>query len=155
MADAVVVIGVGNPDRGDDGVGHRVVSHLEARGLPEAALHTTEGADPGTLIEKWRTAAAAYLADAMVSGAAPGTIRRFDAAAGPLPDGVRLASTHTLGAATALEMARALGRLPPVCVVYGIEGAGFEFDAGLSPEVEAAAGEVAEMIAAEVTAGGE
>ena len=36
-------------------------------------------------------------------------------------------STHALGLAEAMELARALGRLPPV-IVYGIEGKTFEIE---------------------------
>ena len=41
-------------------------------------------------------------------------------------------STHALGLADAVELARSLGRLPQRVVVYGIEGAAFEFGNGLS-----------------------
>ena len=134
----VVVIGVGNPDRGDDGVGLEVVGRLEG-GVPDGVrLVRLSGADAAGIMEAWSGAVRAIVVDAMVSGAAPGTVARFDAAAGPLPAGVRLASTHAMGAAEALELGRALGRLPQSLTVYGVEGATFSAGAGLSPEVAAA-----------------
>lgn len=150
MGDAVVVIGVGNPDRGDDGVGPEVVAHLEG-GVPEGVrLVRLVGADPAGIMDAWSGAARAIVVDAMVSGAAPGTVARFDAAAGPLPAGVRLASTHAMGAAEAVELGRALGRLPQSLTVYGVEGATFSAGAGLSPRVAAAVAAAACRIVEEV-----
>ena len=62
------------------------------------------------------------------------------------------ASTHHLGLADAIELARALGRLPAATVVYGIEGTRFEAGDGLTPEVAAALPRVAAAVRAEVAA---
>ena len=150
MGDAVVVIGVGNPDRGDDGVGPEVLARLAGRVPGGVRLMRLAGADPAEIMEAWSGSAGAILVDAMVSGVAPGTITRFDAVAGPLPAGVHLASTHVLGAETAVEMARALGRLPGRLVVYGVEGERFTAGSGLSPVVAAALPAAAERILEEV-----
>ena len=150
MGDAVVVIGVGNPDRGDDGVGPEVLARLAGRVPGGVRLMRLAGADPAEIMEAWSGSAGAILVDATVSGVAPGTITRFDAVAGPLPAGVRLASTHVLGAETAVEMARALGRLPGRLVVYGVEGESFAAGSGLSPVVVAALPAAAERILEEV-----
>ncbi len=150
MGDAVVVIGVGNPDRGDDGVGPEVLARLAGRVPGGVRLMRLAGADPAEIMEAWSGSAGAIVVDAMVSGVAPGTITRFDAVAGPLPAGVRLASTHVLGAETAVEMARALGRLPGRLVVYGVEGESFTAGSGLSPVVVAALPVAAERILEEV-----
>ena len=150
MGEAVVVIGVGNTDRGDDGVGHQVVSHLEGGVAPGVRLVTATGADPATLIEAWRDADTVILIDAMVSDARPGTVERFDVAAGPLPESVHLVSTHALGATAAIEMARALGRLPSRFAVYGVEGSDFGFGDGLGPAAAAAATIATEMILEEL-----
>ena len=95
-------------------------------------------------------AAAAMLVDAAASGAPPGTVRRFDVAAGPLPAGSFTLSSHGFGLVEAVELARALGQLPPRCIVYAIEGASFETGAPLSAAVAAALPEVADRIAAEL-----
>jgi hydrogenase maturation protease len=47
-------------------------------------------------------------------------------------------STHVFGVVEAIELARALRQLPPVLVVYGVEGATFETGADLSTAVAAA-----------------
>ena len=64
-------------------------------------------------------------------------IHRFDAVASALPTEV-LSSTHAFGVAEAIELARALGRLPASLTVYAIEGDRFDVGQELSPEVEAA-----------------
>jgi hydrogenase maturation protease len=71
-------------------------------------------------------APAATFIDAVSSGADPGTVHRFDVSAEPLPTSLRgSTSTHALGLADAIELARTLGRLPERVVVYGIEGRSF------------------------------
>jgi len=62
-------------------------------------------------------------------------------------------STHGFGAAAAVELARALGRLPRLSVVYAIEGASFAAGAALSPPVAKAAAEVVRRLGAEIGGG--
>ena len=90
------------------------------------------------------------LVDTVVSGAAPGTIHRFDASDEPIPARALRSSTHAIGLAETIELARALGRLPKSVVVYGIEGASFEAGAPLSPDVAAAVARLVERIEEEL-----
>ena len=150
MGDDAVVIGVGNPDRGDDGAGAEVLAHLEGRLPGGVRLVRLSGADPAHIIEAWEGADRVFLVDAMVSGAPAGTLRRFDAAAEPLPAEVSLASTHALGAGAAIEMARVLGRLPQALTVYAIEGTTFTVGAPMGAAVAAGAAEAAARILEEV-----
>lgn len=123
------VVGVGHPRRGDD-----------ALGLLAARLAGgTELADGAALIEAFEGADAVVVLDAMRSGRPPGTLERFDASSAPLPARrLRPASSHAFGVAEAIELARALGRLPRRLVVIGIEGESFE--AGAEPSASAAEG---------------
>jgi hydrogenase maturation protease len=61
-----------------------------------------------------------------------------------------LRSTHAFGLAEAVELARALGRLPRFLVVYGVEGKCFTPGAALSAGVEAAAADAAARVLDEV-----
>ena len=63
----------------------------------------------------------------------------------------RVKSTHSLGVDTAIEMARALGRLPGHISVYGVEGTEFGVGADRSEDVAAAVPVAAEMILEEIT----
>lgn len=151
MAGRFLVIGIGNPQRGDDGAGHAVVDWLRGR-LPDAVALYGQHGEATALLGAFAEAAAVWLVDASASGRAPGTLRRFDAAAAPLPEDLRNFSTHGLGPAQAIELARALGQLPGRCLVHAIEGADFAAGAGLSPAVAAAVPEVGARIAGEVAA---
>jgi hydrogenase maturation protease len=73
-------------------------------------------------------------------------VHRFDATDRPLPVELGSASTHALGLAAAIELARELGRLPRRLVVYGIEGERFELGEGLTPAV----GDAVERLVAEL-----
>lgn len=145
----LLIIGVGNRFRRDDGVGPRVTDRLRERGLP-VIEHSGEGAG---LIEAWSVARRVVVVDAVSSGAAAGTLYRLDAADAELPRHFFRYSSHLFGLAEAIATARALGRLPPALIVHGIEGGDFGFGDDLTPEVAAAVELVAERIAGELAAG--
>jgi hydrogenase maturation protease len=132
-----VVIGVGNAYRGDDGAGVAVVERLRGRVPAGVELAECEQ-EPTRLLEAWEGARAAVLVDAMSSGAEPGTLHRFDASEEAIPARMLRSSTHAFGVGDAIELARALGKLPPRVLVYGIEGAAFVAREGLTEPVEAA-----------------
>lgn len=146
-----VVVGVGNPDRGDDGAGRAVARRLRGT-LPEGVTLAEADGEATALLAHLDGADAAFLVDACVSGAPAGTVRRIDVGVAPLPEGAFGLSTHGLGLAQAVGLARALGRLPPRCVVYAIEGASFAPGGPLSPAVAGAVEEVARRLRAEVSA---
>jgi hydrogenase maturation protease len=138
----VLVVGVGNRYRRDDGAGLAAAARLaEAARAPVALLD--EIGDGTDLLDVWRDADTVIVLDAMHSGAAPGTIRRLDAGtedgaadvAAMLGGGRAGGSTHGLGVAEAVALARTLGRLPRRLVIIGIEGARFDAGLDLSPQV--------------------
>ncbi|MDR3746640.1 MAG: hydrogenase maturation protease [Acidobacteriota bacterium] len=132
-----VIIGIGNEYRRDDGVGIVVARRLSAR-VP-AGVTVMEKSDEGaSLLEAWKGAASAILVDAVASGAAPGTIHRFDAVVCSIPQGFFRYSTHAFSVAEAVELARSLNQLPARLMVYGIEGQDFSSGIGLSAAVEGA-----------------
>jgi hydrogenase maturation protease len=149
MKHHVVVIGIGNRDRGDDAAGLEVARRVRERHPPEAIVLERDGR-ASDLLEAWLGAENVVLVDA-ASGAEPGTVRRFEAHQETLPVSVLHASTHSWGVAEAVEMARALGQLPPRVIVYAIFGASFELGRHrLSPEAEAAVARVTEAILEEL-----
>jgi hydrogenase maturation protease len=137
----VIVIGVGNAWRGDDGAGLAVARRLRALSPDGVEVREVEG-DAIALVEAW-AGADRVVVDAAASGAPPGTVRRFDARSGPLPARHLRSSTHAFGVPDAVELARALGRLPGRLDVYAIEGASFTAGDRLSPAVERAVDELA------------
>jgi hydrogenase maturation protease len=152
-APPVLVIGVGNELRGDDGAGVAVARRLRDDGSAAGIDVEEEQDDSTALIERWRGRGAVVLVDAVVSGATPGAIRRFDVSSTPLPSRLRSSSsTHAVGLDQAVELARALGCLPARVVIYIVEGHHFEARAGLSPEVAAAIPAVADRVLGEARA---
>jgi hydrogenase maturation protease len=118
--------------------------------LPEEVDVLEREGEPTSLIDSWEGSDAVWLVDAVSSGADPGTVHRLDASEGELPAALFRASTHHFGLAEAVELARAVGRLPRKTIVYGIEGGSFDTGQTLSPEVETAAARVADAIREEV-----
>lgn len=145
----VLIIGVGNEDRSDDAAGLLVARKLQEHKLRAAAVQQQSG-EALSLLEAFSDAVNVIIVDAVQSGAPPGTIHRFEAHCEPLPARYFCCSTHSLGVAEAVELARALGRLPRRLLVYGIEGAHFDPGMPISAEVASAIQEVTRQIRLDV-----
>ena len=148
----MVVIGIGNPDRGDDAAGLAVARTVRAAAPAGVAVVELDG-DQLALLDAWDGAAQVYVVDAVCSGGEPGSVHRFDAAT-PLGGEFSHRGTHLFSLTDVIELARALGRLPARLTGYGIEGTAYELGAPLSPQVETAAQTVAEQILRELRKGG-
>jgi hydrogenase maturation protease len=146
----ILVIGCGNADRGDDAAGLLVAGRLRSMGI-DARDHAGDGL---ALLESWSQAQSVIIVDAVISGASVGAISVWDARTAPVARDVFRASTHAFGVAEAVELGRALGRLPASLTIYGIEARRFEPGAPPSPEVIAAVEEVASRITKEVNRAG-
>jgi hydrogenase maturation protease len=137
----------------DDGAGLAAATRLRAVLSDDVRVLAKEG-DFASLLDDWQGADAVVVIDATSSGTEPGTIRQYDAHIRPLPSACSRSSTHSFGVAEAIELARALGRLPARVVVFGIEGCDFTPGEGLSPAVDAAVNEVVKRVTREATGGG-
>jgi hydrogenase maturation protease len=133
----LLIVGIGNPFRSDDAAGI-VLSRLLRDCVPPGVRVIEETGEGAALLDAWRGATAVILVDAVQSGAAPGTFHRLDLRAQEIPHQFFRYSTHAFGVAEAVELARALNRLPPRLIFHGIEGKQFASGEGLSPEVERA-----------------
>ena len=152
MSARALVIGLGNPDRGDDAVGLHVARRVATLGLPDVVVEDARG-DTLALLDRWAGVGRVVLVDAAAPSALPGRIHRLDPLAGPLPRDLALGSTHAFGLAEAVELARTLGLLPQWMTIYAIEAACFHPGAALSPAVAAAVVPAAARIAAELAEG--
>ena len=149
MSRPILIIGIGNEYRGDDGVGLVAARELQAKKLPHILVFECSG-DGAELMEMWKTADTAILIDAISSETKPGSIYRLDALTQSIPASYSFPSTHAFGVAEALRLARALDQLPPCLMIYAIEGKNFAAGKGLSTEVEQAVREVVAQMASEV-----
>lgn len=141
-----LVIGIGNPLAGDDAAGRLAARRLAQRqqalsagaaaGAARFDVTETDG-DMAGLLPLLDGRSRVVLMDACCSGAPAGSLHRFDAAT-PLPASLFAVSSHGMGLAHTIELARSLGRLPRRCLVLAIEGAAFAPGMPLSPPVEAA-----------------
>jgi len=128
------LVGVGNEFRADDGLGICVARELRRRGLPGVDVRE-HGGEAAGLIELLRGASAVFIIDAISAGKPPGTIHRIDAARGRISQALFRFSTHGYGVAEGIETARILGILPPLTLIFGIEGEAFGQGMGLSDPV--------------------
>ncbi len=146
----VVVIGIGNEFRRDDGIGPAVLARLRGQAPAAVKLLVSDG-EPAGLIEAWSGADLAVVVDAVQADpAVPGRLHRLvlDEAA---PLDPRQVSSHGLSLGDAVGLARALGRLPGRLIVHAVEAADLRTGPGLSPPVAAAAGALVAAVLADVT----
>ncbi len=134
----LLILALGNPDRGDDDLGAAVARRLRGRLSPGVELRELPGA-ADALLGAWEGRRDVLVIDASAASGAPGTVRRFDVADGPLPARMLSLSSHGFGLAEAVEIGRALGRLPERLRIVAVEGASFAPGNPLTPEVEEAA----------------
>lgn len=78
MTATILVAGFGNRLAGDDGVGPAVVDRLQAAGLGRRTRAVEVGGDALHLPQLWSGETEIWLVDAVIRGAAPGTVHRFD-----------------------------------------------------------------------------
>lgn len=144
-----LVVCVGNRDRGDDGAGPLVADLLRA--APIAGVDVLEMAgDCTALLQAWGDADHVIVVDAVLAGAAPGTIHVIDGRREPPPPSPPH-STHAFGLAQAIALAQAMDGLPATLWILGVEGADFTPGAAVSPPVARAAVDVAARIRQGVT----
>lgn len=145
-----LVIGVGNDFAGDDAAGRLVARALAGRpGIDVAESHGA-AADLVTLMEG---RSQVLIVDACRSGAAPGTVHQLNTKAGELPGWLRSVSSHGIGVAEAVALARALGVLPPGLEIWAIEGTTFGTGDDVTWAVQRAIQTVAAQIAGQAGAG--
>ena len=135
--EAITVIGVGNEFRGDDAAGLLVVRRLKEEPLSGVKFLEQSG-EATALMDAMDQTGPVILVDAVQSGAKAGTIHRYDASEQSMPAQFLRCSTHNFSVHDAIEMARALGKLPLRLMVFGVEGLQFEPGAEVSSPVQGA-----------------
>lgn len=150
--EAILVIGVGNIDRGDDGVGLLVAREVARLGLAGVDVVESQG-DVSQLLELFQRYRTVFAIDAICSGNREGTILCFEANAAPLPQNFSSGSTHALGLAVAIDLAQTLRQLPPRLLVLGVVGHDFAVGSRRSAPVEMAIPEVVARISKEILKG--
>jgi len=149
---AVRIIGCGNFDRGDDAAGLLVARRLHALGVETLGVEIIEQRGESlSLMDCWLGFEHVILVDATAPCGTPGHVQVWNAHADKLPEDVFPCSTHAFGVREAVELARAMNRLPQTLLIYGIEGKQFLLGAPPSLEVERTVVSVVERLVMQVS----
>lgn len=137
MTATTLVVGLGNPILGDDGVGWRVAEAVKAR-LDDPAVDVICLSLGGlALMEHLAGYRRTIIVDAMTTGAEPGSLHNLSAEEMDELSIQHTASVHDLSLSAALALGRELGlALPDEIWIVGVEAkAEFDFGETLSPAV--------------------
>jgi hydrogenase maturation protease len=160
----ILVVGIGNPDRADDAIGPAVLGlvaeQLALRALGARARPTGGSApraplppcrlvvlpDPMRLVDELDGCELAIVVDAVVAAGPgaqqPGAVLLLGTGQGqpalPVAPDPTAGGTHGLGLPAALELARALGRMPDRVAVVGVVAQQLAPGAPMSAQVRAA-----------------
>jgi hydrogenase maturation protease len=140
----VLVAGLGNEYRSDDGAGPAVAAYVSSQ---MSSVDSKVISEPLDLIGVWDDYDLAVVADATRSGSPPGTVQLVDlgaaedadSSAGPM-------SSHGMDLPRVFRLAHAMGHAPHRVVVVGIEGENFADGVGLSPAMALAVSEAGELV---------
>lgn len=143
------VIGVGNAWRGDDLVGLQAAQRLRERLGPSVEVIEAEG-DGLALLDLMEGVEYVILIDAVKGGGLPGTTIRLDLSEMSSWGTAVPCSTHAIGIAGAIDLARAMGRLPKQIILYGIEIESVDSGISISESVRKGLDIVVEQIYREV-----
>ena len=146
---AIRIIGIGNLFRGDDAVGLLAARRLRERLDSSVEVLEAEG-DGLALLDLMEGADQVMLIDAVKSGGHPGTTVRLDLSKESRWGRLVPCSTHAIGIAEAIDLARTLGRLPKRVMLYGIEIDSLESGAALSEPVRGGLDSIVEQVLKEI-----
>ena len=146
----ILVVGLGNPILGDDGIGWRVAQRLEETGNLTSDMEVTNLSLGGiSLMESLVGYDIAIIIDAIATHRVPiGTIRRISLDDLSDPSAGHLGSVHDTSLQNAIKIGRDLNlKLPKEIIVVAIEARKiYDFSEELSPEVAASIPEAVRII---------
>ena len=129
--DRPLIVGIGNPDRGDDAIGLAVAERL----VDDGTVVLSSG-DPTNLIAAWEHRNWVIVIDAVRTNQLPGTVTILELLDEPILGGVAH-SSHSLGPVEAVQIGAALGTLPERVTLVGIEATSFVVAGDMSEPVRA------------------
>jgi hydrogenase maturation protease len=155
MNDAeTVVLGVGSPLMGDDGLGVAVVERLREAWEGDASLALLDGGTWGMRVLPFiESASRLLIVDAIRNGGPPGALVRLER--DEIPRHLRQkVSPHQIELGEVLAVAELRSTFPPEVVALGIEPAVIELHDGLSGQVEERVPELVDAIEHQLEAWG-
>ena len=137
-----LIIGLGNPILGDDGVGWKVANQLTAIIDPDSSVEIDCASLGGlSLMERMLGYQRVIVIDSMETGQSPeGCVKVFPLTALDNSFAGHLASAHDASLMTALQAAKSIGaEIPSRVDIVAIEAKNvYDFSDSLSPEIEKA-----------------
>lgn len=141
-----IVIGVGSPLMGDDGIGLAALEALRSSWSFEPELELMDGGTWGmNLLPFIESASRVLLLDAIQAGREPGDVVRLEGDAIPRFFATKL-SPHQIDLKEVLALAELRDTLPEQLVVLGLEPEVVEMRSSLSPSVRDAMPELLEAV---------
>lgn len=133
MAD-IIIVGIGNPFRGDDAAGWAVIDKLKETAGSAIKLVKQQG-DIAELLDIFAHHKSVYLVDACSSNDLTSAWQRIDVHQQPIPPENSQTSTHGFGVSQAIALAKNLDQLPKKLILYAIPGKNYSVSSTLSPSV--------------------
>lgn len=141
----LIIIGIANPFRGDDGAGWAVLDLLEKKASSQIQLLKNRG-DCAELLDLFTRYKTVYIVDACKTDTTKSSWLRIDALADPFSLPSAPTSTHGFSLAEAVALAKNVNALPSKLIIYALCGSNYAIGTTLSPEVAKATEEVAQSI---------
>jgi hydrogenase maturation protease len=151
-SETVLVLALGNPLMGDDGIGVRVVEELRGRELPGGVVLADGGTTGLALVGLMEDYQRVIAVDAADMGQPPGCVRKFSPSEVQFRTTGDMLSLHQVGFGEALALARALDLSPPELTIIGVQPKRTAMGEELSPEVERAIPECIRILLDELDA---
>lgn len=146
----ILVLALGNPLCGDDGVGATISGQLKLAAIPLIALRQSQAGIVAEVIsEPWR---AVIIVDAEAISCSTieeknlGAIKIYDLHRDPLPPPPLATSSHGINLSQEIALLRELSALPECAALVTIVGEAFDLGTGLSPIVTKAIPEAVRKI---------
>lgn len=147
----LLVLGLGNPLCGDDGLGVAAVAELSRRYRPPEGALVLDGGTLGlSLLPYFEDAEDVLLVDAVRDDAPPGTLVRLQGAEVRPAVETRL-SVHQIGVPDLLAAAEVRGHLPRRLTLLGLVPATLDLGVELSPALAGRLPALVEAVAAEAS----
>jgi len=147
-----LLVGIGNPFRGDDAVGLEVARSLESILGNALDVIYCEG-DPVDLLDLWSDRDQVFLIDAVTTGTKSiGFLHCFHPLKEPIPASLSSSSTHLIDINQVIELGKALGSIPKMITLFGIESRDFSLEEGISSSLKKQLDSISQTIEKEIQA---
>lgn len=138
------VIGIGNPFKGDDGIGLKLLEEIEKKDIPEDVRTYDMGSETFDLIHVLKDLDKAIIIDAVQFGGSPGDYRFFT------PDEVnslkKSDTPHGTDILEVLSLSEKLDEMPEKILIMGVQPKDTDLGEGFSRPLESNVPELVEKL---------